>query len=83
MAAKVSGLQQKIVAEDEKWCLVIESIDQDGLSYRAMANAIKGIGKHCSMRTPLILYQIGRITYFQELLVLAKAMGNEYLSVSA
>ena len=60
-AHKASERKQKAIAEAEGLRGVLEPMVRAGLSYRAMANALAGVGKLSTTGRPLAPAQIGRI----------------------
>jgi DNA invertase Pin-like site-specific DNA recombinase len=60
-AEKASERKQKAIAEAEGLRGVLEPMVRAGLSYRAMADALAGVGKLSSTGKPLAPAQIGRI----------------------
>ncbi len=73
--------QKKAIAESEGLRGVLEPMVHAGLSYRAMADALAGVGKLSSTGKPLAPAQIGRI--LQRLGLSGKLLGSDQAWVAA
>ena len=80
-AQKASERKQKAIAEAEGLRGVLEPMVRAGLSYRAMADALAGVGKLSSTGKPLAPAQIGRI--LQRLGLSGKLLGSDQAWVAA
>ncbi|MGB4533671.1 MAG: recombinase, partial [Synechococcus sp.] len=80
-AQKASERKQKAIAEAEGLRGVLEPMVRAGLSYRAMADALEGVGKVSSTGRPLAPAQIGRI--LQRLVLSGKSLGSDQDWVAA
>ena len=80
-AQKASERKQKAIAEAEGLRGVLEPMVRAGLSYRAMADALAGVGKLSSTGRPLAPAQIGRI--LQRLGLSGKRLGSDQAWVAA
>ena len=80
-AERASERQQKAIAEAEGLRGVLEPMVRAGLSYRAMANALAGVGRLSSTGRPLASAQIGRI--LQRLGLSGKLPGSDKAWVAA
>ncbi len=80
-AEKASERKQKAIAEAEVLRGVLEPMFRAGLSYRAMADALAGVGKVSSTGRPLAPAQIGRILH--RLGLSGKSLGSKQDWVAA
>ena len=80
-AQKASERKQKAIAEAEGLRGVLEPMVRAGLSYRAMADALAGVGKLSRSGRPLAPAQIGRI--LQRLGLSGKLLGSDKPWVAA
>ena len=80
-AQKAYESKQKAIAEAEGLRGVLEQMCCAGLSYRAMADALAGVGKLSSTGKPLAPAQIGRI--LQRLGLSGKLLGSDQAWVAA
>ena len=78
---KASERKQKAIAEAEGLRGVLEPMVRAGLSYRAMADALAGVGKLSSTGKPLAPAQIGRI--LQRLGLSGKLLGSDQAGIAA